>query len=289
MSTLGGLYRELLTAFRTAALPTPELDARWLVAGATGLPATAITLSPDGPVTVEAAEKARSFQARRLQGEPVDRILGHREFWSLEFRLGPATLSPRPDTETIVETCLSLLPDREAAYRLLDLGTGTGAILIALLHERPRASGIGIDQAADALTVAGLNATDNGVADRADFRLGNWMEGLEDEVDLIVSNPPYIPSADIAGLEPEVREHDPLLALDGGLDGLDAYRLIAADAPRLLRSGGLLVFELGIGQKEAVAGLMRRAGFEMLGPARRDLGGVPRALAGRWPGNPRPA
>ncbi|MBP0582277.1 peptide chain release factor N(5)-glutamine methyltransferase [Labrys sp. LIt4] len=284
MTTLGGLYRELLAAFRIADLPTPELDARWLVAEATSLRPTAITLSPDSPVTAEAAAKARSFAARRLGGEPVDRILGHRAFWSLEFRLGPATLSPRPDTETIVETCLALLAERDAAYRLLDLGTGTGAILIALLHERPGASGIGIDQAADALSLAALNAADNGVAGRAHFQLGNWMEGLEGEFDLIVSNPPYIPSADIAGLEREVREHDPVLALDGGTDGLDAYRAIASGAPRLLRPGGLLVFELGIGQEEAVAELMRHAGFEMLGPARQDLGGIPRALAGKRPG-----
>ncbi|WP_454812521.1 peptide chain release factor N(5)-glutamine methyltransferase [Labrys neptuniae] len=283
MTTLGGLYREILTDFRTASLATPELDARWLVAEAAGLPATAITLSPDSPITAEAAAKAYAFRARRLAGEPVDRILGSRAFWSLEFRLGPATLSPRPDTETIVETCLALLPERDVTYRLLDLGTGTGAILIALLHERPRASGIGIDCSADALAVAALNAADNGVADRAQFQPRNWTEGLEDKFDLIVSNPPYIPSADIAGLEPEVRQHDPLLALDGGTDGLDAYRAIVADAPRLLRPGGLLVFELGIGQEDAVAALMRQAGFEMIGPARKDLGGVARALAGRWP------
>lgn len=283
MTTLRTLYQELLSPFRAANLPTPELDARWLVAEAVGRPSTAITLSPDSPVTAEAAANAHAFRARRLNGEPVDRILGRREFWSLEFRLGPATLSPRPDTETIVETCLALLPDRDVAYRLLDLGTGTGAILIALLHERPRASGIGIDRSIDALAVAALNAADNGVAERTQFQPGNWMEGLEDEFDLIVSNPPYIPSADIAGLESEVRQHDPLLALDGGTDGLDAYRAIAADAPRLLRPGGLLVFELGIGQEEAVAALMRHAGFEMIGPAQKDLGGVARALAGRWP------
>lgn len=284
MTTLGTLYRALLAEFRTADLPTPELDARWLVAEAAGVPPTAITLSPDSPVSAEAVAMARSFLARRLKGEPVDRILGRREFWSLDFRLGPSTLSPRPDTETIVETCLALLPQRDAAYRLLDLGTGTGAILIALLHERPQASGLGIDRAAEAVTVAAENATDNGVAARAQFRLGNWMDGLEERFDLIVSNPPYIPSADIAGLEREVREHDPLLALDGGTDGLDAYRAIATDAPRRLRPGGVLVFELGIGQEEDVAALMRTAGFTLLGPARKDLGGVARALAGRISG-----
>lgn len=284
MTTLGGLYRQILGAFRTAGLSTPELDARWLVAEAAGVPASAITLSPDKPITPERAATAQAFLARRLAGEPVDRILGRREFWSLDFRLGPATLSPRPDTETIVEACLAVLPEPGAAYRLLDLGTGTGAILIALLHERPKASGVGIDRASEAVALATLNAADNGVATRAQFQQGNWMEGLEEAFDLIVSNPPYIPSGDIAGLDREVREHDPRLALDGGIDGLDAYRAIAADAPRLLRPGGWLVFELGFGQEEAVTALMRRAGFEMAAPARKDLGGIARALAGLWPG-----
>jgi release factor glutamine methyltransferase len=207
--------------------------------------------------------------------------LGNREFWSLSFRLSPATLSPRPDTETIVEACLAVLPDRQGAYRLLDLGTGTGAILIALLSERPGAFGVGIDKAVEAVAVARLNAEDNGVAARAAFAEGDWMAGLVGPFDLIVSNPPYIPSRDIAGLDREVREHDPALALDGGADGLDAYRRIAADAPRLLARGGCLIFELGIGQAQDVAALMRAAGFTILGPPRKDLGGVARALAGR--------
>ncbi|CAM5776870.1 release factor glutamine methyltransferase [Labrys miyagiensis] len=281
MTTLGALYREALAAFRSTGLATPELDARWLVAEAAGSPATAVTLDPDRPLAPDAAERARAYIARRLAGEPVDRILGNREFWSLSFRLGPATLSPRPDTETIVEACLAVLPDKQGAYRLLDLGTGTGAILIALLSERPRARGRGIDKAAEAVKIAALNAEDNGVANRASFSVGDWMKGVDGPFDLVVSNPPYIPSADIAGLDREVREHDPLPALDGGVDGLDAYRAIAADAPRVLAPGGILVFELGIGQEEDVATVMKAAGFDLLGPARKDLGGVARALAGR--------
>ncbi|WP_413989713.1 peptide chain release factor N(5)-glutamine methyltransferase [Labrys okinawensis] len=281
MTTLGALYREAVAAFQAVSLLTPELDARWLVTEAAGLPANAIILDPQRVLAPEAVAKARAFVARRLAGEPVDRIVGNREFWSLAFRLGPATLSPRPDTETIVEACLAVLPDKQGAYRLLDLGTGTGAILIALLSERPRATGLGIDKAAEAVAIARLNAEDNGVAARAHFAEGDWLADIAGPFDLIVSNPPYIPSRDIAGLDREVREHDPRLALDGGGDGLDAYRAIAADGPRVLAPGGFLVFELGIGQEEDVAALMQAAGFTLLGPARTDLGGVARALVGR--------
>jgi release factor glutamine methyltransferase len=281
LPTLGALYRKAVAAFTDAHLPTPELDARWLVAEAAGLASNAIALDPQRALSPEIVTRIEAFIGRRLAGEPVDRILGNREFRSLTFRLGPATLSPRPDTETIVEACLAVLPDKQGAYRLLDLGTGTGAILIALLSERPKAMGLGIDRASEAVEIARLNAADNGVDTRARFAEGDWMRELQGPFDLIVSNPPYIPSSDIAGLDREVREHDPRLALDGGRDGLDAYRAIAADAPRVLAPGGMLVFELGIGQEAAVTALMRAAGFTMLGPARRDLGGVARALAGR--------
>lgn len=284
MTTLGTLYRQAVGAFQTAGLPTPELDARWLLAEAAGVPVTAISLNPERALSAEAVAKADAFVARRLAGEPVDRILGNREFWSLSFRLSPATLSPRPDTETLVETCLAVLPDRHGTYRILDLGTGTGAILIALLSERPEARGVGIDKATEAVAVARLNAEDNGVVARAAFAEGDWMAGLVGPFDLIVSNPPYIPSRDIAGLDREVREHDPVLALDGGADGLAAYRTIIADAPRLLAPRGCLVLELGFGQEEEVAALMRAAGFVMLGPARKDLGGVARAVVGRMDG-----
>jgi release factor glutamine methyltransferase len=279
--TLGTLYREALAAFTDARLPTPDLDARWLTAEAAGVPPNTIALDPQRALSPEIVARIETFIARRLAGEPVDRILGTREFWSLTFRLGPATLSPRPDTETIVEACLAMLPDKQGAYRLLDLGTGTGAILIALLSERPKATGLGIDRATQAVEIARLNAEDNGVGPRALFAEGNWMEGLQSPFDLIVSNPPYIPSLDMAELDREVREHDPRLALDGGQDGLDAYRAIVADASRVLAPNGVLVFELGIGQEEAVTSLMQVAGFILLGPARRDLGGVARALVGR--------
>jgi release factor glutamine methyltransferase len=283
MTTLSFLYRQALAAFRQANLPTPELDARWLVAQAAGVQPNLIALDGGRELSAEAAVRIKIFIARRLAGEPVDRILGTREFWSLEFRLGPTTLSPRPDTETLVEACLAVLADRQAHYRLLDLGTGTGAILIALLTERPAATGVGIDLAPEAVTIARQNAEDNGVSNRAWFAEGNWTQGLEGPFDLIVSNPPYISAPDIAGLDREVRDYDPRLALDGGADGLDAYRTIIRGAPPLLIPRGILALELGIGQEDAVTALMQAAGFSMLGPARKDLGGVPRALLGQLP------
>jgi len=284
MTTLDILYRRALDAFRRAGLATPTLDARWLVAHAAGVAPDRIALDGGRSLPAEAVSRAESLIARRLAGEPVDRILGTREFWSLPFRLNAATLSPRPDTETLVEACLAALPDRGAPYRLLDLGTGTGAILIALLTERPAAVGLGIDRAAEAILAARLNARDNGVGSRARFVEGDWMAGLDEKFDLVVSNPPYIPVADIACLDREVREHDPRLALDGGEDGLDAYRAIVAGASARLVAGGILAFELGAGQEDAVTALMRAAGFAVGEPARRDLAGVPRALLGRWPG-----
>jgi len=281
MTTLTALYRQALAAFRAADLPTPELDARWLVADAAGVQPNTIALDGDRILSPDIMARIETVIARRLAGEPVDRILGSREFWSLDFKLGPATLSPRPDTETLVEACLAVLPDKGGRYRLLDLGTGTGAILIALLSERPRATGLGIDLSPDAVAIARNNAVHNKVGDRARFQTGDWFSDLDGPFDLIVSNPPYIPAADIAGLDPEVREHDPLLALVGGADGLDAYRAITAAAAAFLASSGILAFELGIGQEEDVTALMRMAGFTMLGRARNDLGGVARALVGR--------
>ena len=282
-STLDDLYRSAVVRFRAAELPTPELDARWLLADVAKLSARDIVLRAHDSVSAATAIAFEASVARRLSGEPVDRILGSREFWGLNFHLNAATLSPRPDTETLVEACLEALPDRSLPWRLLDLGTGTGAILVALLHELPNALGIGVDLASDAVTQASRNAEDNHVGERATFVSGDWGKGLTGPFDLIVSNPPYIPAAEIGGLAPEVRKHDPMLALVGGADGLDAYRAIATDAPRLLASGGILALELGIGQEAQVAAILSAAGLILSGPARPDLGGVPRALLATKP------
>jgi release factor glutamine methyltransferase len=237
-----------------------------------------IAARPHLPLGKEAPARLIGFAQRRMAREPVGRILGRREFWGLSFELSPDTLEPRPDTETVVETALSLVPDRQAGLRLLDLGTGSGCLLVALLHELPRASGFGLDCSPGALATARRNAVRNGVGGRSAFAASDWAAAVRGRFDLIVSNPPYIPSPDLAGLAPEVRGHDPIVALDGGADGLAAYRVILAQTSDLLATGGTLVFEIGGTQEEAV-GLLAHAARLRVVRAARDLAGYPRALA----------
>lgn len=224
----------------------------------------------------EAEAAVAQLMQRRLGGESVARILGHREFFGLDFVLGPATLEPRPDTELLVELALRRLPP---GGRLLDLGTGTGCIPIAILHSRPDATGLATDLSPDALEVARANAMRHGVAERLDFAQGDWFGALAgpDSFDLIVSNPPYIETAVIADLAPEVRGHDPLLALDGGPDGLAPYRIIAAEAHRWLRPGGSLVVEIGFDQGERAATLFAAAGYAGV-EVHQDLAGLDRVV-----------
>ncbi|MGE7471473.1 peptide chain release factor N(5)-glutamine methyltransferase [Bosea sp. NPDC003192] len=230
------------------------------------------------PIDEPAAIRLNDALVRRLAGEPLWRILGAREFWGLSFALSPGTLEPRPDSETLIETALShLAARRHETLRMLDLGTGTGCLLIASLREFPQASGIGIDMSPDAVATATGNAARNGVAERAAFRQGDWIAGINESFELILSNPPYIVSSEIAGLDQAVREHDPLLALDGGPDGLDAYRALAAALPDHLKPDGLAILEIGAGQEAAVVALMRQAGLRHI-DSRRDLGGHIRAL-----------
>lgn len=274
MPTVREARRLLVQHLLRAGSATPGLDARILVEGslATENP------DPDMLLPVEALARLDGFASRRVAGEPVWRILGEREFWGLPFRLSPATLEPRPDSETIVEATLKQLVDRRhEPLSLLDLGTGTGCLLIALLSELPRATGLGVDLSEEAALTAAGNAALNGMAERATFRQGDWTEGLAGRFDVILSNPPYIPSAEIATLSVEVREHDPLLALDGGSDGLKPYRIFARTLPALLAPGGIIVFEIGAGQGTDVVALMREGGLEFLG-SRSDLGGHERAL-----------
>lgn len=256
-------------------------DARFLILDLLGLTGTDLILH--GETRIGAAEAARLDEAlhRRLAGEPVARIVGSWEFWGLPFDLSPDTLVPRPDTETLVETALALQADRRRPSRILDLGTGSGCILVALLTECPNAFGIGVDRSAPALAQARRNARRNGVGARAAFACADWTAGLSGAFDLVVSNPPYIASATIADLTTEVREHDPVAALDGGADGLDAYRAILRSlttGPACLAAGGALVFEVGYDQAESVARLGCEAG---LGEGRivRDLAGHARVVS----------
>ena len=215
---------------------------------------------PEREVAHTAIDAYQSFIDRRAAREPVSRILGHREFWGLDFAIDGPVLDPRPDTETLVRAALDWLDGRSPGL-IADLGTGSGCILLALLHERPGDRGLGIDISDEALAVARANAASLGLSGRAEFRRGDWMTGLPDHgADLIVTNPPYIPQGDIASLEPEVTLHDPMGALDGGADGMDAYRRIAADLKRVLAPGGAAFLEIGAGQEDEVSALLLAGG-----------------------------
>jgi release factor glutamine methyltransferase len=277
--TLGDLRREATQKFRAAGIESAEADARAILVHATGLEAAKLLSADRDEASQTAIEKFESAIARRISGEPVARITGKREFWSLSFTLGSETLVPRPETETIVEAALEQIGDKRRALAVLDLGTGSGAILAALLTELPNARGVAVDRSEVALAIARANLKGLSLHDRVTYVCGDWAAALAGTFDLIVSNPPYVTSAELALLSPEVREHDPALALDGGLDGLDAYRAIVNQIEDRLAASGVAVLELGIGQEADVAALVHAS--DRLGirdPARRDLAGIPRAL-----------
>jgi release factor glutamine methyltransferase len=276
--------RALTARFKAHAIDAAELDARLLAGAALGLDLTGLIMAANRLLTSEESTRLAQFAERRLSGEPVARILGHKEFWGLSLQLTPATLVPRPDTETIVELALEMLRANNATkhpLRIADLGTGSGAILLALLSELPGAQGFGTDISEAALQTARANAAHAGSADRATFIVSDYAAGLSGPFDLIVSNPPYIRSADIASLAAEVRDYDPMAALDGGADGLDAYRALIPQAACLLAPGAALVVEAGQGQSRDIEALMTAAGLTQERPPKADLAGIPRAVAGR--------
>ncbi|WP_091132074.1 peptide chain release factor N(5)-glutamine methyltransferase [Microvirga guangxiensis] len=282
MLTRAQALRNLRQTLMEAGFETAAIDARLLVLSALDIPATALITNPDIPLTPAEAELLAAFTRRRLAHEPVARIVGEREFWGLPFALSAETLVPRPDTETVVETVLELLPDRQAPLLMADFGTGSGCILVALLHELPQATGLGVDLSPGALETARRNAWANGVGDRSLFALSHWADAVTGQFDLIVSNPPYIASPVIPTLDREVREHDPLLALDGGPDGLEPYRILLDEARRLLVPGGLLAVEIGYDQAEELKTLAAEKGLEIVEIA-HDLSGNPRCVAMRRP------
>ena len=276
--------RSLTNLLRTHSINSAELDARLLTGDALGLDLTGLISAANRILTSNEAAQLARFAQRRIDGEPVARVLGTKEFWGLPLQLSPDTLVPRPDTETLVEAALELLDaagPRDRPLVIADLGTGSGAILLALLSELTNATGIATDINLDALRTARSNAAQLGLIERAHFAVCDYASALAGGFDLIVSNPPYIPSADIADLDIEVRDHDPLRALDGGTDGLDAYRIIAPEAAQLLVPGGLLVVEVGHDQSDDVAGLMAASGLTLPAPPKADLGGIRRAVSGQ--------
>ncbi len=281
--TVEAARRALAARLESAAIESAALDARILTGHALGLDLTGLISAAQRQLTPDESARLEQFARRRLAGEPVARIVGEKEFWGLPLQLSSATLVPRPDTETVVELALELLRadgrlDRPS--RIADLGTGSGAILLALLSELPAAQGFGTDISDDALQTAAANAARAGLSGRATFIACDYATGLTGPFDLIVSNPPYIRTADIAGLAAEVRHHDPLAALDGGADGLAAYRALIPQAARLLAPGGWLVVEAGLGQSGAIEAFMTNAGLTAAAAPKVDLAGIPRAVAG---------
>ena len=282
--TLRSVERAAAARLRAAGIDSAGLDARLLMGEAYGLGRDQLLCRAHDPADPEATARLETLLARRVAREPVSRILGRREFWSLDFALSPDTLDPRPDSETVVEAALAALAGRQDPD-ILDLGTGTGCLLLALLSELPAARGLGVDLSAGAVATAAANARRLGLAGRARFERHDWRDGLAGRLTparfpLIVANPPYIPAGEIPALQPEVARFDPLAALAGGADGLDAYRRIAVELPDLLTESGFVVVEVGAGQARVVSALMDAAGLTVCG-TRADLAGIERCVIAR--------
>ncbi len=276
--TITEALRDAAARLTAAGVAQARLESRVLAGDAFGLSRESLLARGDQTARPEDLARLSDLVARRIGGEPTARLLGRQEFWSLEFGLGPETLIPRADSETIVEAALAAIADRDAPLRLVDFGTGSGCLLLALLSELPNAQGLGIDASGETLAVAARNAERLGLAARAEFCPGDWGQGLSGPFDLIVSNPPYIRDGDIAGLATEVARFEPRRALAGGADGLDCYRALAPDIARLLKTGGQAVMEIGQGQVDEVDAIMAAAGLKPAG-CRADLAGIVRALS----------
>jgi len=273
------LLRWTADYFAGHGIDTPRLDAELLLAATLGLDRVGVYVNFERPLQAEELASFREQVKRRAAREPLAYILGHAEFWSLSFLVTPAVLIPRPETELLVEASL---PRLDGQARILDVGTGSGALAIALAHELPQCAVTAIDVSAAALAVAAENARRNGVAARIGFVQHDLMELPPGPFDLIVANPPYIPSGDLATLMPEVRDYEPRLALDGGADGLAAYRALAAQAGVALAPGGWLLVEVGTGQARAVQELFAGAGLQEIFVS-RDLAGIERVVGGKQP------
>jgi release factor glutamine methyltransferase len=275
--TIGAALDAAAASLARAGVDSPRLDARVLLAHALGEPPDAIRLRAGAALAPAARARFDALLARRAAREPVAYIVGHKEFWSLRFAVSPAVLIPRPDSETLIEAALALFPARDARLRVADLGTGSGCLLLAFLHERPRATGVGIDASAAALAIAAANAAALGLAARAAFRHADWADGVGERFELVLCNPPYIPQSEIAGLAPDVRDHEPGTALAAGADGLDAFRVLARCLPAALAADGMALIEVGAGQADQAESCLIRSGLRAVS-RRRDLAGVERCL-----------
>lgn len=271
--TIAQAIARLTERFNAAGIETARLDARILVGRVAGLSSPETLIHSDRRLTAAEISTLVAWGVQRAGREPIGRIIGAREFWGLTFAVTPATLEPRPDSEAVIEAILAARP---TAARVLDLGTGTGCLLIALLHEWREAQGLGVDISPEALQCARRNAEHHGLGDRAQFAVSNWFANVQGQFDVIVANPPYLSKADMAELAPEVR-HDPPAALTGGDDGLDAYRTIFSNASRHLAVDGIIAVEIGAGQKDDVVALAIKNEFKLCGE-KSDLSGRCRCL-----------
>jgi len=283
VTTLVTAWNEAKRRLQAAGIDSPVIDARLLVEAAAGATRADILAEPRRVLSTDQIAALEAYLVRRERREPVSHILGAKGFWKIMLRVTPAVLTPRPDTETILDVALPFFAEHET-FNVLDLGVGSGAVLLAILAERPTARGLGVDVSEEAIAVARENAANLGLAGRAALMRGDWTAGLDDsQFDLVVSNPPYIPTGEIVTLAPEVRDHEPRLALDGGLDGLDAYRELAPQILRVLAPSGRFAVEIGPGQAGAVGTLFREAGAEELSVT-KDLADRERVVSGRKKG-----
>jgi release factor glutamine methyltransferase len=280
-ATLVGLWTDVRKRLEAAGVDSPVIDARLLLEMGAGVARMEIITDPRRALTPAQVDAVEALVARRLKREPVAHIVGHKAFWTLDLRVSRDVLIPRPETELLVEAALEMVPP-EAHARVLDLGVGSGAILLAVLNDRPNATGVGVDASEAALAVARANAEALALADRIELRQGDWCAEIDQSFDLVLSNPPYIPTGDIESLAPEVSQHEPRMALDGGADGLDAYRTIIAQLPKILGPSGGFALEVGAGQADAVAALAAAAGLSLL-PHKADLAGIDRVVLGNRP------
>jgi release factor glutamine methyltransferase len=279
MTNLVTAWKTATAALKAVGVDQPSIDANLMLQAAAGITRAEVLTDPYRELTPEQQATFDDYIAQRSRRRPISHILGRKGFWKIMLSVTPDVLTPRPDTESILDVVLPAFPEG-MAFQMLDLGVGSGAILLAILAERPAAKGLGIDSSSEALAVAKENAANLDLNNRAAFLRGDWTAGLgDDQFDLVVSNPPYIPTADIDTLDPEVRDHEPRLALDGGPDGLDAYRLLAPEILRVLKPGGLFAVEIGHDQSAAVEALFKAAGAGQVRTT-KDLGTRDRVVTG---------